>query len=371
MRDIIPSYPESVSHGPVVYFRITSLRNTVGAILVLICAYSVVCAESQTASPMLSLEQVPLATNTPSGLTLQSAPVASPSPILSPPRLSMVSPILTSDPNVVPSTFTVEGENFKRMQEVSFLEAKVASRLWAAFGTSAVAFACSAILKLVFDYLRRSKADEKLKEAEKQAFVSIPESTAKRIRDLSDSQINLEQRTEEIGRRLTDSYAAVQMGGLFNLYSKQIEKYQTQTQSRAGWSFFCAIAAMISGLAMVVWGGTHIVFYAGWEHVTAGSLISSIGGAVSAYITKTFLDVHKLSLIQLNHYFSQPVINTHILTAQRLADQLVDEQAKQRVYEAIIEKVSNLIVSQPIQLTDVCGNPVSNQRASSSPAKSE
>jgi hypothetical protein len=31
-----------------------------------------------------------------------------------------------------------------------------------------------------------------------------------------------------------------------------------------------------------------------------------------------------LSLLQLNHYFKQPVINSHILTAQRIADKLED-----------------------------------------------
>jgi hypothetical protein len=223
--------------------------------------------------------------------------------------------------------------------------------------------------KLTFDFLQRKRAEQRLGEAEKQAFVSIPEITAERLTTLSESQLSLEQQTAEIKKRLAESYAAVQMGGLFNLYSKQIEKYQTQTQSRAGWSFFFAITAMISGLMLVVWGGTHIVFNAGWEHVAAGSLISTVGGAVSAYITKTFLDVHKLSLVQLNHYFSQPVLNTHILTAQRLADQLVDADAKQHAYETIIGKVSNLIVSQPIQLTDVQGRPLSSEPLPSLPIK--
>jgi cytochrome c biogenesis protein CcdA len=116
-----------------------------------------------------------------------------------------------------------------------------------------------------------------------------------------------------VAELIESSQTALQTGRLFNLYSKQIEKYQTQTQARAGWSFIFAIIAMVSGLGFLVWGGYEIIReHVKWEHVAAGNAISAIGGAVSAFITKTFLDVHRLSLIQLNHYFRQPVLNAHI-----------------------------------------------------------
>ena len=71
-------------------------------------------------------------------------------------------------------------------------------------------------------------------------------------------------------------------------------------------------------------------------------MIAAIGGAISAYITKTFLDVHKVSLQQLNRYFAQPVINDHILMAQRLADALPNDSPKQKAYEGIIASVTAL-----------------------------
>jgi hypothetical protein len=176
------------------------------------------------------------------------------------------------------------------------------------------------VAKLFFDALQRLRVEKKVIEAEKQAFASVPESIAERTKQREGTK-QVEGQTSQF---VMESDKALQMGSLFNLYNKQIEKYQTQTQSRGGWSFIFAILAMLSGLALVIWGGTHIVFNAGWEHVAAGSLISTVGGALSAFITKTFLDVHRLSLIQLNNYFSQPVLNSHILTAQRLADLLTE-----------------------------------------------
>ena len=201
--------------------------------------------------------------------------------------------------------------------------------------------------KVLLDYFQRVTAERRLLDAEKKVFESIPEASELRQRGL----IHPEDAAQILADVSSGTYqgSTIEMVSLFNLYNKQIEKYQTQTQSRAGWSFFFAIVAMISGLALVVWGGTHIVLNAGWEHVAAGALISTVGGAVSAFIAKTFLDVHRMSLVQLNNYFSQPVLNSHILTAQRLADLLPTEAAKQKAYESIISKVADLIAPPQVQ----------------------
>jgi hypothetical protein len=174
---------------------------------------------------------------------------------------------------------------------------------------------------------------------------------------MANSKGDGEQLTVEIERLIEEERNAVQMGKLFNLYNKQIEKYQTQTQTRASWSFIFAIVAMVAGLALVVWGGSSIMYGNGWTNVAAGSILSAIAGCISAYITKTFLDVHRLSLIQLNHYFHQPVLNAHILTAQRLADQLPEGPSRQKAYQEIIMKVSDLISANTAQVTDIYGKP--------------
>ena len=212
--------------------------------------------------------------------------------------------------------------------------------------------AVSAVIKLLLDRTRTEQAQTRLNEAEQDAFKSVPESLDQRTQNLLRSQTDLEARAGDVARLLEESRSAVQMGSLFNLYSKQIEKYQTQTQARASWSFIFALVAMIAGLGLVVWGGSHIIAGGGWEHVAAGSIISITGGAVSAFITKTFLDVHRMSLLQLNHYFRQPVLNTNILTAQRLADQL-PEADKQKAYAEIIGKIAALISAEPVRNENV------------------
>ena len=209
------------------------------------------------------------------------------------------------------------------------------------------------VVKTIADLRLKQRSDERLSEAEREAFQAVPESLIAKTKELSESQAQLEQNANQIAELLEESRNAVQAGSLFNLYSKQIEKYQTQTQSRAGWSFVFAIVSMASGLALVIWGGSQLIGESSASRMVAGSTIAVVGGALSGFITKTFLDVHRLSLMQLNHYFRQPVLNSHILTAQRLADQLPQGELRERAYGRIIENVSSLILSDPTQLSEL------------------
>ncbi len=193
------------------------------------------------------------------------------------------------------------------------------------------------------DRRRNKQSSEAVREAEKRAYLDIPEELEAKIRKLADSQEGLEERTGEIAKLLAESREAVSVGRLFNLYSKQIEQYQQETRSRASWSFAFAIVAMVAGFAFVVWGGTVLLTASEPIALAAGGLLSSVGGAVSGFIAKTFLDVHRLSLTQLNRYFQQPVINDHILMAQRLAEDAADEETRRKAYGSIIASVTGLI----------------------------
>lgn len=184
------------------------------------------------------------------------------------------------------------------------------------------------------------ETDIQLKLAEEKAFVSNIEIN-KLLENISNEPSK--NSASEISQ-LVDVKNTLTINNLFDIYSKQIQKYQLQTRARASWSFGFAIFSMLMGLGFVLWGGSVILQKVTPQDIVSGAAISAIGGAVSAYITKTFLDVHKLSLLQLNRYFRQPVLNDHILMAQRLADHLEDSAAKQRAYEKIIDSISGLIV---------------------------
>jgi hypothetical protein len=135
---------------------------------------------------------------------------------------------------------------------------------------------------------------------------------------------------------------------LFDLYSKQIEKYQIETRGRAIWSFAWAVIAMLGGLTLLLFGAWH-VFTGGGVDAIPVTAVTIVGSAVSGFIAKTFLDAHQTSLIQLNHYFKQPVLNSHILTAQRLVELLDTGTPQQDAIKQIIAVVLDLIPAEQAQ----------------------
>jgi hypothetical protein len=226
------------------------------------------------------------------------------------------------------------------MFEELLTDSAIGSAMTAIIVVGSVAF------KLYLDWRRQAEASEQVIQAEKEAFKDKPDELDGRLRELSESQTDIEERVKQAATLMEESRSAITLRRLFNLYSKQIEKYQQQTRTRATWSFIFAIAAMFAGLGFVVWGGAVLLKAEQTIVLAAGGLLSAIGGAVGAYITKTFLDVHKLSLHQLNRYFQQPVINDHILMAQRLADESGDPDTRKQAYRAVIDSISGLITAK-------------------------
>lgn len=131
---------------------------------------------------------------------------------------------------------------------------------------------------------------------------------------------------------------------LAKLYRDQITIYQEAAQRKTDQSFYFAVIVMFLGTAFLAWGGYHIFTNSnGSEFPIAATVISSLGGAISAFIAKTFLDIHKLALLQMNHYYKHPVINDHLLMAQRFSDQMPDNQATREEYQKIISSTTGLV----------------------------
>lgn len=195
------------------------------------------------------------------------------------------------------------------------------------------------LIKTWADWNAVRVARQRAFDAEREAFRTFPESVAKSARHAGE-QGEREQRAND-----ERSQDGVRIGVLLDVYNKQIEKYQTETQARAGWSFLLAVVSMGVGLSFIFWAALRTLSSGSTagKNFSSHVFVSAVGAAISAFITKTFLDVHKLSLSQLNKYFRQPVLNAHILTAQRLADQLGDVKARESAYTLILERLVLLI----------------------------
>jgi len=66
--------------------------------------------------------------------------------------------------------------------------------------------------------------------------------------------------------------------------------------------------------------------------------LAVIGGALSGFLSRTYIHVYERALQQLNQYFSQPLLNSYLLSAERIIGEMSVE-ARDCAYEAVLQRL--------------------------------
>ena len=122
---------------------------------------------------------------------------------------------------------------------------------------------------------------------------------------------------------------------LMDLNQRQIEGYHEIVTKQAKQSYRSAQFAMWSGVLMLA-----TCLYVGLRFNAAeikafAAAMGAVSGAMTGYLSKTYLAVYRETLSQLNRYFDQPVTNGYFLAAERLAGDQMPEM-RQRIIEQIL-----------------------------------
>ncbi len=127
-------------------------------------------------------------------------------------------------------------------------------------------------------------------------------------------------------------YAAIQrisddprLQQLINLNQAQMDAYHELTLAQATDAYRNTQAAMAIGFLVLLAGAVTVV--AGSADATGRAVVGGLAGvgtALSGYIAGTFLRAQQESLRQLNFYFRQPLVNSYLLTAERLTRNMPD-----------------------------------------------
>ena len=97
---------------------------------------------------------------------------------------------------------------------------------------------------------RSNKLDAAVEEAERKAFINFPGGPWDPEMELALDQGEFLHVATNVGKGQASptSGQPLEIGRLFNLYDKQIERYQDETRARASWSFYIAMIAMFLDL---------------------------------------------------------------------------------------------------------------------------
>jgi hypothetical protein len=128
------------------------------------------------------------------------------------------------------------------------------------------------------------------------------------------------------------------LGNLFTLNRTESDEYHVITRAQAAQSFRNAQIAMFFGFGLISVGIVAVLLPTSPEVKIAVGVISLIGGTVGGYVNRTFLKAHSLSIVQLNKLFRQPLVQSYLLTAERIAMQLEPPNERLVVLRSLIEQ---------------------------------
>ena len=136
---------------------------------------------------------------------------------------------------------------------------------------------------------------------------------------------------------------------LLKLNRKSMESYQNISIRQATTSFRMAQAAMVIGLLVLAAGIVLSLSTPNTIAKIASAGLASVGVVLSGYISHTFIRLHESAMQRLYAYYEQPLINSYMLTAERLAGGL-DDGRKSALVEAIIKQALARSGGSPIRL---------------------
>jgi hypothetical protein len=106
---------------------------------------------------------------------------------------------------------------------------------------------------------------------------------------------------------------------LSNTNSALMTSYHGIAKDQAELSFKNSQRAMVAGISLLLIGALVSFFPAGvLPRITVG-VLSAVGAIISGFISRTFLLAHASAIAQLNRFFQQPVVNSYLLNAERVA----------------------------------------------------
>ncbi|MBN0048455.1 hypothetical protein JS756_31005 [Streptomyces actuosus] len=141
---------------------------------------------------------------------------------------------------------------------------------------------------------------------------------------------------EQAAERLREK---MELPSLLEYNRARLNQYHETTTQQARRAFRNSLIAIAVGLAVLALCTlTTVVATGRADRVVVGS-IAVLGTVFSGYLGRTYVIVYYRTLSQMNRYFSQPVIEGYLLTAERVAERIQDSGLREENFGKIVDAV--------------------------------
>lgn len=124
---------------------------------------------------------------------------------------------------------------------------------------------------------------------------------------------------EKILERLRDRMT---LPGLLELNRLMLSEYHSIATNQAQKSFRSAQRAMLGGFTWLIVCFTAVILVSSFNGKILAAALAPVGGALAGFLSRTYLFVYERSLVQLNQYYNQPLLNSYYLAAERLTTEM-------------------------------------------------
>jgi hypothetical protein len=157
----------------------------------------------------------------------------------------------------------------------------------------------------------------------------------------------VEKRAREAAHEAVEELAdAADLAALIRANRKQMEAYDVLARAQAKTAFRNSQVAMGAGLLVLFLGAILAIGADDTASKITTASLTAIGGTLSGFIAQTFLRTYSRALRQLNFYFQQPLINSYLLGAQRLINEM-SEDKRDPALSDVIAHVMAVVVRLP------------------------
>lgn len=124
-------------------------------------------------------------------------------------------------------------------------------------------------------------------------------------------------------------------------YHDMVKRQANSAHRSTQVAMFTCLVVLVAGAAVAIRSSTIST------QVVVGGL-AALGGTLSAYLSATFMATYNKTLAQLNFFFGQPLVNSYLLTAERLSHTLSDSQRDRVLVRVVDRLLSNATITSEL-----------------------
>lgn len=159
-----------------------------------------------------------------------------------------------------------------------------------------------------------------------------------KARALQTLQETERRQRDEVERILGQLRDRMTLPSLVELNRLTLTEYHSIATNQAQKSFRSGQRAILAGFTWMIACFTAVIIVDSFEGKLITAALAPIGGILAGFLGRTYIHVYERSLVQLNQYYSQPLVNSYYLAAERLAEDM-SESAKDKLLERVVEQL--------------------------------